>query len=98
MCAVYVFVGPARRPERSWIRQLIFFCFIFSDNFRGRIPESLGRLKNLEYLYVDGNAFTGTMPDDVCSLVENNMLGPVLADCDGSSGGLECDPECCECV
>ena len=55
-------------------------------------------LKNLEYLYLDGNALTGTMPGNVCSLVEEGLLGPVVADCDGSSGGLECDPECCECV
>ena len=71
--------------------------FHFADDFTGRIPDSLGRLKNLEYLYVDGNALTGTMPGDVCSLVEEGLLGPVVADC-GASGGLECGPDCCECV
>ncbi|EJK54651.1 hypothetical protein THAOC_25702 [Thalassiosira oceanica] len=67
------------------------------NDFTGRIPDNLGKLKNLEYLYVDGNAITGRMPDDLCSLVEDGVLNPVVADC-GASGGLECDPDCCECV
>ncbi|EJK56908.1 hypothetical protein THAOC_23110 [Thalassiosira oceanica] len=84
-------------PEALGVFANLSVLDLRDNDFTGRIPESLGRLKNLEYLYVDGNAITGRMPDGVCSLVEDGVLNPVAADC-AASGGLECDPDCCECV
>jgi len=84
-------------PEALGVFANLSVLDLRDNDFTGRIPDGLGRLKNLEYLYVDGNAITGRMPDGVCSLVEDGVLNPVAADC-AASGGLECDPDCCECV
>jgi len=61
----------------------------------GSIPDELGNLNSLKTLLLEGNDLTGTMPESVCALRQNDNLT-------GSSQALDllsvdCDEVECEC-
>ena len=61
----------------------------------GSIPSELGMLMNLKYLYLDDNLLTGTLPDEVCALRDDNggNLRYLWADCEELA--CSCCTFCC---
>jgi Leucine-rich repeat (LRR) protein len=49
------------------------------NRFEGPIPSEIGLLSNLEYLNLQGNGFTGTLPSAITSLLPN--LGELFYRC-----------------
>ncbi|XP_023640694.1 receptor like protein 30 isoform X2 [Capsella rubella] len=61
-----------------------------SNNFYGKIPESIGLLKGLRYLNLSNNAFTSNIPQSLANLTilesldvsKNQLSGPIPPDLD----------------
>jgi len=77
--------------------------WLFGNRLSGRIPNSWGTgLRNLQYLYLESNELTGSVPDSLCDLRNTNNGGGKLSllglDCDttiGDSTTVSCP--CCTC-
>jgi len=60
--------------------------FLEQNSLSGTLNEGLATLPNLKELYVDGNKFTGVVPDELCTAELNSVfLDDILASrgCDG---------------
>merc|ERR1719329_341833 len=57
---------------------------LYGNNLQGSIPSELGLLINLRLLFLTDNLLTGTLPDEVCALRDDNggSLEFLYADCE----------------
>jgi len=68
--------------------------WMYDNDLTGTIPSQLGNLVALRLLQVEGNAFTGIMPPEICvNTVFPRQLDVLGADCFDTS--FSCD--CCTC-
>jgi Leucine-rich repeat (LRR) protein len=58
---------------------------LFGNKFRGSIPEWIGSLTKLVYLYLGYNEFSGELPIEICDLVslkdlwlDNNQIDGMI--------------------
>lgn len=74
-------------------------CFVFTGNqFTGIVPEDMGNLTMMTTFNLHENAFSGTMPESVCDLRENNggLLKSLIADClNTTTFGPDISCDCC---
>lgn len=68
-----------------------------SNDFTGKIPSQIGKLKLLKSLMFQANELTGDMPAEVCSLRTTGALDELIADCDDGDpfSQVVCDIDCC---
>jgi len=68
-----------------------------SNDFTGKIPSQIGKLKLLKSLMLQANELTGDMPAEVCSLRTTGALNELIADCDDGDpfSQVVCDIDCC---
>jgi hypothetical protein len=68
--------------------------WMYDNDLTGTIPSQLGNLVALKLLQVEGNAFTGIMPPEICANTEfPRQLETLGADC--FDDNFACD--CCTC-
>ena len=67
---------------------------MYDNELSGTIPSQLANMAALRLLQVEGNAFTGSMPDEICAnAVFPKPLETLGADCFDEN--FSCD--CCTC-
>lgn len=49
----------------------------------------------VDLLSMGSNDFTGAIPDEICSLVDDGQLSTLVVDCDGLRGSSEVFCPCC---
>jgi hypothetical protein len=78
---VFDFIGSIPTLE-SW----------YSNQLTGQIPASLGNLGAMTILQLEGNSFSGSMPDEICANTQfPTMVIEILgADCEDPSFNCSC--------
>jgi hypothetical protein len=71
-----------------------------NNYFSGTIPSEFGLLSKLDFITIDGNELTGTIPPEMCALrgEEAGVLRQFVVDCYNgrTTKGFDCQiPECC---
>jgi Leucine-rich repeat (LRR) protein len=63
-----------------------------NNSFMGTVPGSFGLLTSLNVFELQGNGFSGSIPDSICALVSDGGLQVLTADC--SRVTCDCCTEC----
>jgi kinase len=72
------------------------------NNFHGKLPQELSAVSLLTLVRLNGNNFTGTFPEGVCTNLPATMERKIVADCTpNETTGIppmhcECCTECCD--
>mmetsp|Transcript_22635 Transcript_22635/g.52250 ORF Transcript_22635/g.52250 Transcript_22635/m.52250 type:complete len:86 (+) Transcript_22635:298-555(+) len=67
------------------------------NRLSGQLPSEIGLLTRLSKLALDGNIFSGVIPNEVCGLRNLNLASVSNAnmDCSLIYGGLTCPTQAC---
>lgn len=70
-------------PTQLWKLTSLNWVNLSSNNFKGEIASEIGQLTNLKTILLQSNAFSGTIPEPVCELLEERTENIRLeVDCD----------------
>ena len=78
-------------PENLGYLPLVHFG-VQNTQITGEVPPTFGSLQSLKDLHLDNTELGGTMPAEVCSLLETGSMETLTADC-GENNEMECS--CC---
>jgi len=73
----------------------LMFLQLHGNAFYGSIPSELGNCNRLETTTFQVNAFTGAVPQEICSLHQQGSLVNLWADCAHPISGVACASHCC---
>ena len=76
----------------AYLENLILARSLRNNQLTGEIPEGLGRLTNLEKLYLSRNQLAGCIPGDLRQVADNDLVNIGLSFCDTLLGGLTINP------